>query len=326
MSRAPHDDGYFNGATVLDWREPVTPRRVGRAVGVSIAAHILIAAALVLMPAGPVRQRNPVTVDFRKAVPLVLPSDLRITQRDPNLTKPKEQIDVRSALPTRPSPPKAFQPPTVAGGPKLEETPTVLPAAPQVDVQVAVNEPQIAMGKPAIPVPVKPPEKILEDVAPAPEFGPRANPRIAAPNQSPEEMARNVLPPGGAPGGAVSNGVGAEPSSTSEMQLLSDPQGVDFKPYLLQVLTTVRQKWYAIIPPEARTGRPGLVTVQFIIDRGGLVPKLVIASPSGTLSFDRAAVAAISASYPFSPLPAEFKGQEIRVQLAFSYNVKRMLR
>lgn len=321
MSRATHDDGHFNGAAVLDWREPMSSGRVARAAACSVGAHILIAIVVLSMPAPPVRSRNPVTFDVRKAVPLVLPSDLRITQRDPNPAKAKEQLDVRSALPTQPSPPKVFQPPAPVGGPELEEPPKPLPAVPDVDVQVAVNVPQVPAGRPSIPVPVKPPEKILEDVTPAPDFGPRANPRIVAPSQTPEEIARSISP-GGPPGGGVSNGAGSEPASLGEMQLLSDPQGVDFKPYLLHVLTTVRQKWFAIIPPEARTGRPGLVTVQFIIDRQGHVPKLVIANPSGTLAFDRAAVAAISASYPFSPLPADYRGQEIRLQLAFSYNVK----
>lgn len=107
----------------------------------------------------------------------------------------------------------------------------------------------------------------------------------------------------------------------SNLQLLSDPNGVDFKPYLIQVLTAVRRNWLAVIPQSARMGRPGRVLIQFIIDRAGGVPKLVIATPSGTEAFDRAAVAGISASYPFPPLPADFKGNQIRLQLSFAYNV-----
>ena len=40
-------------------------------------------------------------------------------------------------------------------------------------------------------------------------------------------------------------------------------------------------------------------------------------------AFDQAAVASVSASNPFPPLPSEYKGSEIRLQLAFSYNVPR---
>jgi outer membrane biosynthesis protein TonB len=47
----------------------------------------------------------------------------------------------------------------------------------------------------------------------------------------------------------------------------------------------------------------------------------VIASPSGITAFDRAAVAGISASNPFPPLPAAYQGDQIRLQMAFSYNL-----
>jgi TonB family protein len=106
----------------------------------------------------------------------------------------------------------------------------------------------------------------------------------------------------------------------SNLQLLSDANGFDFKPYLMQVLASVRRNWMSVIPESVKMGRRGQVLIQFIIDRHGAVPKLVIATSSGTESFDRAAVAGVSMSNPFPPLPAEFKGDQIRVQLAFRYN------
>ena len=36
---------------------------------------------------------------------------------------------------------------------------------------------------------------------------------------------------------------------------LSDPMGVDFKPYLIRILTAVRRNWFAVIPESARLGR-----------------------------------------------------------------------
>ena len=41
---------------------------------------------------------------------------------------------------------------------------------------------------------------------------------------------------------------------------------------------------------------------------------------SGADALDRAAVAAISASSPFPPLPAEYKGDNVVLQLNFAYN------
>jgi TonB family protein len=107
----------------------------------------------------------------------------------------------------------------------------------------------------------------------------------------------------------------------SSLELLSDPEGVDFKPYLIKVLSSVRRNWFAVIPESAKFGRRGKVLIQFSIDREGNVPKLVIAMPSGADALDRAAVAGISASNPFPPLPAEFRGEQIRLQFSFLYNM-----
>jgi TonB family protein len=56
--------------------------------------------------------------------------------------------------------------------------------------------------------------------------------------------------------------------------------------------------------------------------RDGAVSKLVIATSSGTQPLDRAAVAGISASNPFPPLPSEYKGADVRLQFSFLYNIK----
>ena len=122
--------------------------------------------------------------------------------------------------------------------------------------------------------------------------------------------------------GAALNRPPTSGKTASSVELLSDPQGVDFKPYLLKVLAAVRRNWMAVIPESVRYGgRRGKVSIQFSIDRSGSVPKLVIATPSGAEPLDRAAVAGISASNPFPPLPLEFRGDQIRLQLVFAYNV-----
>jgi TonB family protein len=108
----------------------------------------------------------------------------------------------------------------------------------------------------------------------------------------------------------------------SAVELLSDPMGADFWPYLVKVLSAVRRNWFAVIPESARFGRAGRTVIQFAINKDGNVPKLVIATPSGTEALDRAAVAGISASNPFPPLPVEYKGSQVRLQFVFKYNVK----
>jgi TonB family protein len=107
----------------------------------------------------------------------------------------------------------------------------------------------------------------------------------------------------------------------NSLQLKSDPQGVDFQPYLRQVLATVRRNWFAIYPESAKLGSRGRVTLEFSIDRSGGIPKLRISSPSGVQALDRAAVAAMSASTPLPSLPSEFRGDRIILQMVFAYNM-----
>lgn len=132
-------------------------------------------------------------------------------------------------------------------------------------------------------------------------------------------------PDAGASLSDVSEMRGLTPSggrSASSLELLSDPQGVDFRPYLTRILASVRRNWQAVMPESARLGRRGKVVIHFSIDREGGIPKLVIAEPSGAEPLDRAAVASITASHPFPPLPDAFGGDEVRLQFNFLYNMR----
>jgi TonB family protein len=125
-------------------------------------------------------------------------------------------------------------------------------------------------------------------------------------------------------GGGVGEGMNLPPSpgvQGSALQLKSDPMGVDFRPYLTQILATIRRNWYAVMPESVRFGLRGKVAVQFAIVTNGRVSKVVYSSQSGTDALDRAAIAAISASNPLPPLPPEFKGDRIVLQLNFAYNI-----
>ena len=157
-----------------------------------------------------------------------------------------------------------------------------------------------------LPLPKTTLEDAIHDVARAGRQGNLSVGDIEQPPSLPETMRQPQLP--GTPG--------------SSLELLSDPMGVDFKPYLIQILARVRKNWFAIIPETARMGVRGVVLLQFIIARDGHLEKVVIAVPSGTESLDRAAVASLSASVPFPPLPQDFRGKEVRLQFSFKYNLK----
>lgn len=273
-----------------------------------------------------------------------------MTQRAPNRSKVSEEFNMAS-LPPRPAQPDVPASPGAAAPPKqkfaLPKRQTgvapsaAIPEAPVVDPNVvrAQSAPPPALG---VPVPGPPPQiqaaekPRLAFESPGSSTGTAAGiGRIPVPKplSSVEEAARAAVRSGGR-GLIVGDDdapSGANPSSPSApipgklgsaVELLSDPMGVDFWPYLVKVLNAVRRNWFAVIPESARLGRQGRVAIQFAISRDGAVPKLVIATPSGTEALDRAAVAGISASNPFPPLPIDFKGREVRLQFVFKYNVR----
>ncbi len=318
--------------------EPNLGRRVARAGVASIGVHVLLGLIFTMLPAP--RPRDFIAVsgpDFRKSIPLIAPrpKEYEPTQIAPNKGKVSRELDIRSAVAApRPQAPRAL-PPAPAPGPIAQTPPVPAPAPvpvepPKIEVAATPPPPITGVAPAQVPPPAAKPKLAFESVgANVPKQV--ENPVLQPPKRTVEEMARQAVQPGS--GGVTVGDAGADLDITpfsrqapapgrmaSNLQLRSDNQGVDFKPYLIQVLTAVRRNWLSIIPESARLGRRGRVLIEFIIDRQGAVPKLVISSPSGTEAYDRAAVAGVSASYPFPPLPPGYKGDQIRLQMAFTYN------
>lgn len=175
----------------------------------------------------------------------------------------------------------------------------------------------------APPAPVNPPTA-LQDVAKNPPQPPQLP--ASSPGRTLEEVMRGVARERAAGGGGPivtdpgSPGAQRQAGVVGQAQILSDTMGVDFNPYLQRIVVSIRLNWYAVMPEIARMGKKGQVVVDFEIQRDGMVPKLFLVTNSGSEPLDRAALAAISASVPFLPLPAEFKGPLVRLQVTFLYN------
>ncbi len=323
------------------WREPVTSRRILRAGVGSALVHVAVIVLFVSLPEViPPPPPQMVNVEIRHAVHLTMPRFFEPTQKDPNHGKVTRELDVRSArsAPTPQAP--RFHPPSPPPGPVA--TPVIEPPRieqPKMDAPVGAPPPMPVMAartaQPKVSPPPPPDDKpklAFESLAASESsLVPKPNGIVPQVKASVDAAVKNVAPGGG---GTIVGDTGDStmtiPNATqapsagrigSNLQLLTDTKGVDFKPYLIQVLTAVRRNWLAILPESARMGRRGRVLVQFAIDRSGGIPKLVIAEGAGTEAFDRAAVAAISASIPLPPLPADYKGDQIRLQFAFSYNM-----
>lgn len=339
---------------LLDWRDPDEGWRRRWSAAGSITLHLLLAVGAVWMPADPARQSPEaprVVADLRRATPLVAPriQDLQLTQREAQTGKPAAEVDLASLMPrpevrSAPARPRPGGPPP--GAPVFQPPPqsakqeTRLVEAPGLDLPLGTLPPSAPVPRirEAEPPPPQPPKLAFEKLGtPSPGSTKQpGTPTLQPPRANVDEAVRQVARAGAGRGlmvGDIGAGAGgySDPlnlqgrplQNLGTLELLSDPQGVDFRPYMIQVLAAVKRNWMAVIPESARLGRQGRVAVQFSIHTSGRVPKLVIASPSGTDALDRAAVAGISASNPFPPLPPEFKGTEIRLQLVFSYNMPR---
>lgn len=298
------------------WLSPEAAARAWWARAVSAVLHLAIVLLLCFTSLGraPVHDMSRIVAQFREPVRLILPPR-ELTQTAPNRGKVSKEVNLESLLPR----PRVFVPPSLPPGAPPAGRPVPLPAPPQIDIAQEGSTP-LPFGQ------IEPVEKPKED---------SAKPRLALPGSSVAELGRSLAGGRGVPQLVVSDlgeglgGVGPgldvspKPGAVgSSLELLSDPRGVDFKPYLVQVLAAVKRNWLAVLPESVRMGRRGRVVVQFIINRDGSVPKLVIAAPSGADALDRAAVAGISATNPFPPLPAEFRGEQVRLQFVFLYNMR----
>ena len=336
---------------LLDWRQHSYSRGWLRAGAGSICVHVVLVGFLVFLAGLPPPShtaQQEIAANLEKAIPLADPPR-QLTQKDPNHGKVSKEVNVEGLLPrpvtkdTVPKPPavrKFKAPPPGVAAPE-PVTPPKLAEPPKIDAQL--NTPAV-MPPLAGPTNVPPPQIQSEEKPKLAFETPGQNGtsgvkspalgRIAPPKTGVDE-AIHSLARGSGQGGVVVGDLEDSPSlaeslrlppapgrTQSSLELLSDPQGVDFKPYLIRILATVRRNWLAVIPESAHLGRRGQVLLQFVISRDGQVPKLVIATPSGAEALDRAAVAGISASVPFPPLPPEFRGREVRLQFSFKYNVQ----
>jgi TonB family protein len=106
------------------------------------------------------------------------------------------------------------------------------------------------------------------------------------------------------------------------IETLTDTQGVDFAPYLAQVVQIVKRNWYSIIPESAMSPlyKKGKVSIEFAIGKDGKIEGLRYDRSSGDVALDRAAYGGITQSNPFPPLPREFGGPFLGLRFYFYYN------
>lgn len=334
LTRPP--DNRIPPELVLEWPSLGQPAVRGKTFAVSVLLHAVAVAMLALTSAGPVPVESP-SNGFRSSTVLVAPP-LEFTQTAPNRARIGKEFSLDNLTPRPALRSPVTIPPLTRKMASLPEPPRV--ASPTGPMTQSPPAPQLGSSQ----MPGPPPQLQTEEKPQLPfqtqgvssgavQPGRQELGRLKPPGEVITEATRAVPHPSA--GGVQVSDIDLAPSLGSgfeqapvpgrratALELLSDPAGVDFKPYLIRILATVKRNWQAVIPETARLGRQGRVQIQFAIDRQGGVPKLVIAVPSGTDSLDRAAVAGISASAPFPPLPPEFQGSQVRLQFTFTYNMR----
>jgi len=301
----------------------------------TLAFHALLVGVLFLFPTQ--QPEHEPDQPLRRLTPLVDPP---LTQTERNKAPRSNEIEVPSANLPAPNvktatPRKKFEPPPPA---QVVQNHNPTPALPQEPPKVMQTQPQTAQVIPPIAVPPPPktvqePKLVLENVPP-PLSGP-GNGRLKVPGGGVQDAIAEIAKSGAVSSRSVGDNtddvapdfsLGRTPSPTrpkSSLELLSDPKGVDFRPYLIQVLQTIRMNWRAVYPESARLGTRGRVVVQFAVAPDGTITKVVFTTESGSQALDRASVAAISMSNRLPPLPAGFTGERVVLQLNFLYNAAR---
>jgi TonB family protein len=207
-------------------------------------------------------------------------------------------------------------------GPPVPVPPSEQPAAPaqpQSQQQQAQQQPKAAPSQPIPPAR----DGQLEAPAPAP-----TKPNFNTGPSTLGDAIRQAAPRGAHPG-QVGGDMGAgAPSSHGGMNgavdILSDTMGVDFGPYMSQVIYETKVAWYPIIPEAARPPlmKQGRVGIRFKIMKDGSVKEMILELPSGDVSLDRAAWGGITGASPYPQLPKNFKGPFLELRFWFLYNIQ----
>ncbi len=98
--------------------------------------------------------------------------------------------------------------------------------------------------------------------------------------------------------------------------IVSDSMGVDFAPYFHEsLLPSLRRNWHSVVREKGiAPPHPRKIVVEFTILKNGTIDGLKLAEGSDDPETDQAALDAITNSAPFDALPAEFKGDSIRLR------------
>jgi len=290
----------------------------------SIGFHILLFVAL-LFQSKLFPPHEPTQADMelarRQMVTLLPPGTLESLKPSPRPAAPPPRVHVDPRVLREVAPPVI---PTPA--PPPERPAKELPSAPipkQNDVPPETQlSPKLDAPKPAL--------KLEAPDTPQPKAKLQL-PTDRSPGQSLQDILKGSRPSGpraiggGGPlqGSSGHGAGGGRGTAYGGIEMLTDPEGLDWQSYLQRVYVTVKRNWFSVMPGSVELGEKGIVYLTFKINRDGSVPsdEPIIERNSGKEPLDRAAFSSVRASNPFEPLPAQFKGPYIELRYRYYYNI-----
>lgn len=120
---------------------------------------------------------------------------------------------------------------------------------------------------------------------------------------------------------ASASSVESKPGFWVLMRVANLASGANFTRFTSSTTLRLRNVWLASLPQFLQGRKQGTAIVQFSIDRDGkIIATPAILHSAGDASLDNAALAAISATAPYSSLPPDLSVDTIELQVAFLYN------
>ena len=177
------------------------------------------------------------------------------------------------------------------------------------------------------------PEEKMRGQGPAPQPAPPAPP-VETPSVTDQRQADMAMmqrpqiqpPAGGSLGESLKNlqkYVQKESFNNQRGQaqefgpLQFDTKGVEFGPWIRRFVSQVRRNWFV---PMAAMSMRGRVVITFNVHRNGALTDVTVVRPSEIDSFNTAAVNALLASNPTTPLPPEYPDDKAFFTVTFYYN------
>jgi len=105
------------------------------------------------------------------------------------------------------------------------------------------------------------------------------------------------------------------------LEILSDTQGVDFKPYLKDAMGQIYKQWLTLMPEAAKKKEEkGATLIRVTINPDGTIAAMHLDGSSKDAALDRTAWGAITGVGNFPALPSTFHGPNLVVRIHFLVN------